>query len=350
MLGYSDSCKHGGILASQWNLYVAQEGLRDVAGRHGVEVCFFHGRGETVSRGAGPIHRFMESLPPRSLSGSFRITEQAETIARKYANHSTAVYNLELLLASATSETLLNPQKAPLDLWMCEVMQQLSERSRKKYQALVCHKDFLAFFRQTNPIDALDHARIGSRPSKRSGQTSLEDLRAIPWVFSWNQSRFCLPSWYGVGSALSAIEQSDCGLFAKLKERLKELSLLSYILQNVETTVASASEEIMEEYSQLVDDPVIRAYFMSEILGELRLTRSMLVRVFGSGIEERRRRIVKTIAMREGSLRVLHQLQIYHLREFRKAEKGDDSNRRVLALEKVLATINAIAGGLGNTG
>ena len=349
MMGYSDSCKDGGILASQWHLYLAQSELSELAERHGIEICFFHGRGGTVSRGAGPVHRFMQSLPPRGLRGAFRMTEQGETIARKYANQATAVYNLEVLLASVTSETLLGPHKASPEPWVFEVMNRLASRSYDVYRELITRTDFMTFFRQATPIDVLEHSRIGSRPSKRTGQSTLEDLRAIPWVFSWNQSWFYLPSWYGVGSALAELENTDFELFQKLRNALSEMPLLNYVLHNVETTVASASEEIMLSYAELIEDSKLRESYMAQIVGEYRKTRDMLIKMFGSDISSRRPNIVKTIALRESSLQILHQLQIYQLKEWRKSDPNVPERREVL-LAKIFATINAIAGGLRNTG
>jgi phosphoenolpyruvate carboxylase len=349
MLGYSDSCKDGGILASQWHLYRAQCELLEVAKRHNIELCFFHGRGGTVSRGAGPVHRFVQTLPPAAVNGCFRMTEQGETIARKYANQASAVYNLEILLASVTSETLLGAHKRPQEQWMTDVMGFLSESSFKKYRQLVAHDDFLAFYRQVTPIDVLEHYRIGSRPAKRTGQASLDDLRAIPWVFSWNQSRFYLPSWYGVGTALSELERSQPFLFNQLCVQLPQMDLLNYVLHNVETTVASASESMMRLYAELVDDVQLRELFMELILAELHLTRESLRKVFGTSIEQRRPGVVKTIALREPSLTLLHHLQVGLLREWRHAEPSEQ-NQRENALERLFSTVNAISGGLRNTG
>lgn len=349
MLGYSDSCKDGGILASQWQLYLAQTELTRVGEKHGVDLFFFHGRGGTVSRGAGPVHRFMQSLPPKALHSAFRMTEQGETIARKYANQATAVYNLELLLASASAESLQSPLKKPQEHWADEVMNHLSRVSLSAYRSLITRDDFMLFFRQATPIDVLEHSRIGSRPSKRTGQATLEDLRAIPWVFSWNQSRFYLPSWYGVGTALCDLEATEPERFAMLIERIAELPLLNYVLHNVETTVASASEEIMLAYAELIEQADVRTACIELILSEFRRTRQMLVRIFGSSIEQRRPTVVKTISLREPSLKLLHGLQICQLREWRKSDPKDAEKREQL-LAKIFATINAIAGGLRNTG
>lgn len=220
MVGYSDSCKDGGILASQWNLNKAQKALQEVAERHGVEVCFFHGRGGTISRGAGPIHRFLQSLPKSTIQGQFRMTEQGETISQKYANFATAVHNIELLLANVTAETSLSSQWPETDGWFEELMDYISDESFSAYRQLVTERDFPEFFSQATPIDVLENTRIGSRPSKRSGKACIEDLRAIPWVFSWNQSRFYLPSWYGVGKALASLRLEHPRFYEKIHHQL----------------------------------------------------------------------------------------------------------------------------------
>lgn len=349
MIGYSDSCKDGGILASQWHLYQAQLELSRTAARHGVDLCFFHGRGGTVSRGAGPVHRFMQSLPKGAVHGKFRMTEQGETIARKYANQATAVYNLELLLASVTSETLTSPTKQIPEPWYADVMNFLASRSLEVYRSLITQDDFMTFFRQATPIDIMENLRIGSRPSKRTGQATLDDLRAIPWVFSWNQSRFYLPSWYGVGTALADLQQSQPQRFNLLRERLDELTLLNYVLHNVETTVASASEDIMLAYSDLIQNNEMRSKYVNLVLSEFRRTREMLIKIFGSSIETRRPNVVRTIALRESSLTLLHKMQISQIKEWR-ACPADDHARREMLLKKLFASVNAIAGGLRNTG
>ncbi|WP_176736700.1 phosphoenolpyruvate carboxylase [Oligoflexus tunisiensis] len=348
MIGYSDSSKDGGILASQWHLYLAQKELAALGDKHGIEIIFFHGRGGTVSRGAGPVHRFLQALPKGAVNGTLRMTEQGETIARKFANQATAVYNVELMQASLTAETLLSRKRKEVDPWFMEVMQELSGRSRETYRSLITHPDFVSFFRQATPIDALEHSRIGSRPPKRSGQASLEDLRAIPWVFAWNQARFYLPSWYGVGTALEEIRNQRPDDFQKLKQSLPELKLLNYVLYNVETTVASASESQMNAYANLVTDPALRARFMDPILVEFRRTRQLLIEIFGATVEARRPHVVNTIQLREPSLAILHRLQIEQLRTWR--AWPENSPERDSSLEALLLTINAIAGGLRNTG
>jgi phosphoenolpyruvate carboxylase len=348
MIGYSDSCKDGGILASQWHLYLAQKEMAAVGDKHGIDIIFFHGRGGTVSRGAGPVHRFLQALPKGALNGTLRMTEQGETIARKYANQATAVYNVELMQASLTAETLQSQKRDEEDPWFMEIMQELSGRSRETYHSLITQPDFVSFFRQATPIDALEHSRIGSRPPKRTGQASLEDLRAIPWVFAWNQARFYLPSWYGVGTALENLQKQRPQDFQKLKASLPQQKLLNYVLYNVETTVASASESQMTAYAALVGDAQLRARFMEPILSEFRRTRQQLIEIFGATVETRRPHVVKTVQLREPSLAILHHLQIEQLKIWRTLP--DTSPEHLSSLESLLLTINAIAGGLRNTG
>src|SRR3984885_7326147 len=193
MLGYTDSTKDSGMAPSQWSLHCAQEAISSVADSLGVQVRYFHGRGGTISRGAGPTHRFLEALPYQTIRGDIRLTEQGETIAQKYANRITAAYNLEILLAGVCGITLRQKNQAePLDR-IGEIASELSDTSRVAYRTLLNHPKFLDFFRTATPIDALELSSIGSRPSRRTGQHSLADLRAIPWVFSWTLSRYYLP-------------------------------------------------------------------------------------------------------------------------------------------------------------
>lgn len=195
MVGYSDSNKDCGIVASQCALHRAQRELSATIHKHGARPIFFHGRGGTVGRGAGPTHWFMEALPHGSLSGGMRMTEQGETIAQKYAHISSAVYNAELLIASATAATARHRStESRAHPGLETLFDKLAADSSAAYRAFLRTPDFMKFYRQATPIDALENSRIGSRPARRTGQASLDDLRAIPWVFSWTQSRFYLPA------------------------------------------------------------------------------------------------------------------------------------------------------------
>ncbi len=348
MVGYSDSCKDGGIMSSQWNLYLAQKEMDEVARRFDVDLCFFHGRGGTVSRGAGPIHRFLQALPKGTFTGTFRMTDQGETIAQKYANFATAVYNVELLMASLTEKSLEKKEDGDSSSEFQQIMSTLSQKSFETYRQLITAPRFVEFFQTATPIDVIEQCRIGSRPSKRTGKKTLDDLRAIPWVFGWNQARFYLPSWYGVGSALHSLKEDHPELFAKLKQTHGDYKLLSYVLHNVEITIYSANEEIMKDYATLVEDETLRQTFMKPILEEFHKTRALLSEIFGGSIEERRPHVSKTIALRHSGLPLLHKMQIQQIRQWRKVPEVQQRDEKTL--EMLLVTVNAIASGLRNTG
>ena len=352
MLGYSDSNKSSGILAAQYALHVCQEKLAEVADEIGVRLRFFHGRGGTISRGAGPTHRFLESLPQRSLGGDVRLTEQGETVSQKFANTESAAYNLELLVAGVTGVTLENRAShgtnKPPHHALRPTAELLSDFSRDAYRRLVEADGFIDFFRQATPIDVLEQSNIGSRPSRRTGQRTLDDLRAIPWVFSWNQARFYLPGWFGVGTALDELAADHPDHFERLcdeRDGVSSYPFLNYVLTNVETNIASADRELMGQYSELVGDNDLRARFMDVLQGEYDRTEAALNRLFGGlPLAERRPRMVRTLDLREARLRVLHERQIELLRQFR---SGGDMGS---LLPQLLLSVNAIASGLRTTG
>jgi phosphoenolpyruvate carboxylase len=352
MLGYSDSNKDCGILAAQFALQRAQSALSQVGAECAVKLCFFHGRGGTISRGAGPTHWFMAALPHGAMNGGFRMTEQGETIAQKYANLANATYNLELLLAGAAVTTARHRHTPPAEDPCQPFMDRLAASSQAAYQAFLRSDDFIIFYRQATPIDALENARIGSRPARRTGKSghSISDLRAIPWVFSWTQARFYLPGWFGVGSALQELKDTNPEEFAALKHSLADSTFLSYVLTNVETNLASANTELMSEYAGLVEDTSIRQTFLTRILNEFERTKLLLAELFDGPMEQRRPRMAKTLGIREAPLHVLHQQQIMLLREWRAhLAAGREAEANAL-LPKLLLSINAIASGLRTTG
>lgn len=346
MIGYSDSNKDCGIFASQWALHQSQAALSGTGSAAGVKIRFFHGRGGTISRGAGPTHRFLDALPHGSVQGDLRLTEQGETIPQKYSNLVSAVYNLELLQAGVAGVSLID-QPASADFTAtCEF---LAGASRDAYTALIQHPDFMTYYAQATPIDALEAARIGSRPARRTGQRTLADLRAIPWVFSWNQSRHYLPGWFGVGSALAKLQAEQPAEFARLCEGFKTSPFLYYVLTNVETNLASADREMINLYAGLVEDPTVRGNLLAIILGEFDRTTEMMSAIFGGSLEKRRPRMLKTLALRDAALRSLHIHQTKVLSSWRKA-KAEHPAEADRFLPQVLLSINAIASGLRTTG
>ncbi len=349
MIGYSDSNKDGGIFASHWCLYRAQEELAAVARKHSLGIRFFHGRGGTISRGAGPTHRFLNALPPAARSGDLRMTEQGETIAQKYANHITAVRNLELLLAGAAATTIGRAETSAPAHALQPVIEQLTEISRQAYEELLQAEGFLTFFKEATPLDVIESSRIGSRPARRSGRSSLNDLRAIPWVFSWSQARFYLPSWYGVGAALEDLLARDPASFEALRAQAPDWPPLRYLLMNVSTSVLQADLELMREYSALVEDEATRARVFGLIEAEYIRTRRLLEQIFGADLLARRPRLARVLQLRHSGLAMLHRQQIQLLREWRAAEHATEISSDPLFIQ-LLVTVNAIASGLRTTG
>ena len=350
MVGYSDSNKDCGILASQWALHRAQTELAATCEKHGVKAVFFHGRGGTVGRGAGPTHWFMEALPQGSLGGWLRMTEQGETIAQKYAHLGSAVYNIELLMASAAAATARHRHAKSAPLAIHSTMDRLADWSRDAYRALLHAPDFMRFYRAATPIDALEHARIGSRPSRRTGQATLDDLRAIPWVFSWTQSRFYLPGWYGAGSAFEKLRAEDPAAFEELRGQLRGSPFLRYVFTNIESSLVSANPELMTLYAGLVPDPLVRTPFLSSILSEYNRTRELLEDLFQGTFADRRPRLAYTLDIREEPLRVLHHQQVNLLREWRACVAAGENEGAEAMLPDLLISINALASGLRTTG
>ncbi|MBK8094129.1 MAG: phosphoenolpyruvate carboxylase [Verrucomicrobiaceae bacterium] len=350
MVGYSDSNKDCGILASQWALHRAQAALTKTITEHGARPVFFHGRGGTVGRGAGPTHWFMEALPHGSLSGSMRMTEQGETIAQKYAHLGSAVYNAELLIASAAATTARHRFAKRETPSIEPILDQIAADSRDAYRALLQAPGFVPFYRSATPIDALENSRIGSRPARRTGQATLDDLRAIPWVFSWTQARFYLPGWFGAGSALAKLRTERPADLEALITALPHSPFVQYVLTNIESSLVSANIGLMRAYAALVPDVEMRERFLSLILREHETTRVILEHIFKGTFAERRPRLAYTLDIREEPLRVLHLQQIDLLKDWRGLlQKGDQASADAM-IPDLLISINAIASGLRTTG
>ncbi len=364
MIGYSDSNKDGGILASLWSLNLAQRKLSDIGSKHGVRIRFFHGRGGTISRGAGPTHRFIAGLPSNTIQGDMRLTEQGEVISQKYANKITALYNLELLQAGSTGLTLgafdtiaINSSGNDSTITTDElydrlepIVSRLYDYSLESYQDLVRSDGFVSFFSQATPIDVIESSRIGSRPARRTGKRTFEDLRAIPWVFSWSQSRFFLTGWYGVGGALEKLREEDPGSFDILKKYAVAFMPFRYIITNASSAIALADTEIMEWYAGLMGDADVASRYLKQITAEYHRTRDMLEQLYGHELRSRRPRMYNMIGFRNEHLRPLHQMQIRQLEKWRGFRQEEDYERADEMLPDMLLVLNAIAGGLGTTG
>ncbi|WP_163378595.1 phosphoenolpyruvate carboxylase [Cyclobacterium sp. SYSU L10401] len=345
MLGYSDSNKDGGIMASRWHIYQAEQELTETGNKYGKNLRFFHGIGGTISRGGGKYHRFLESMPPGSLQGSLKITVQGETISQQFANLLTAGYNLEMLFSGTALQTsyTLYPEKNRE--YPVTALEKLSALAQNHYQELVRHPDFLEFYGQATPIDVLELSKIGSRPSRRSGKRTLDDLRAIPWVFSWSQSRFNLTGWFGIGTAFEQLKKSHAEDYRELKSNSETWPLLRYILIQVETNLLNADEEIMNQYAGLVENRETGVKFTKSIMEEHKLALEHIGVLLGKEREERRASLLDSILRRKNALHGLHQLQLKNLKSWRASKEIDSP-----LVTRLLKITTALASGLKNTG
>ncbi len=349
MIGYSDSNKDGGILASTWYLFKAQKELAEVARKHNIDIRFFHGKGGSISRGAGPIHWFLRSLPNGTLSGKIKMTEQGETIEKKFANKINAAYNLELMLSGTTLNTLLHKIHPEGNQTAADIVEFMGAESKKIYVELLQNENFLEFFRQATPIDVIEQSKIGSRPSRRTGKQTFEDLRAIPWVFSWGQSRFHITSWYGVGSTLEKLKNGRQEMYANLKGLIKENHFVRYVFTNIDTSLATTDEDIMKLYASLVQNEKVKNSILPLILNELYKTRELMQELLGRPMQERRANHFYSTALRAEALDVLHKNQVGNLRKWRIRNYQSEAEREK-DLNELLISVNAISNAMGTTG
>ena len=325
MIGYSDSNKDGGILASQWYLYKAQTKLIQIGKKHGVKIRFFHGKGGSISRGAGPTHWFLRALPPLSVNGDIRFTEQGETIERKYANKNNAVYNIELLTAGTLAVSMLQNNSPAKEYDLASELDFLACKSKQVYEELTKRPDFIQFYEKATPIDAIEQSKIGSRPSRRTGARTLNDLRAIPWVFSWSQCRFNIPGWYGVGTSLETMRNNDPYKFERFREAVKTDPFIRYVLTNVDSSLASSDEEIFKQYAHLASDVPQSDEILTQILKEFALTRQMIDSILVASISERRKNHYYSTLLRAEAMRPLHRHQVMLLVQWRQLSKDGSS-------------------------
>ncbi|MBN1585935.1 MAG: phosphoenolpyruvate carboxylase [Candidatus Omnitrophica bacterium] len=345
MVGYSDSNKDGGILTSQWEIYKAQESMMQVADKHKVRLKFFHGRGGSVSRGGGPTHRTILGLPPGTLRGRIKITEQGEVISSKYSNSETALYQLKLLVGSVLAASLGNemgPPQVPEE-YLAE-MENLSKSSYEAYHRFVHLPGFMDYFRQTSPIDVLGLLNIGSRPTKRRDTLEIKDLRAIPWVFSWNQNRHLISAWYGAGTAFKEAA-SDPRRLECFRRMYKEWGFFNNLVLSLKKSILVADMDIAKEYSLLCDNAELAGRIYSEVAMEHEALRTALLAI--AGVQSLEDEIPNTSIMREirsPGLKEIHRTQI---RLLKKVLTGSGTE---LDRTHLLLSINCIAAGLGITG
>ncbi len=349
MLGYSDSNKDGGYLTANWELYKAGTALVGVAERHGVDLRFFHGRGGTVGRGGGPSYEAILAQPPGSVRGQIRLTEQGEIIASKYSDPEIGRRNLETLVAATLEATLLNrADAAQVPAAWSEAIEAMSAAAYAAYRGLVYETPrFAEFFRDVTPIRELSELNVGSRPTARSKSGRIEDLRAIPWVFSWSLSRIMLPGWYGFGSGVDAFLKSGGtqGL-ALLREMHARWPFWRAVLSNMDMVLAKAEFSIASRYAGLVQDPALRDAIFGRLKTEFELTCEHLFAITGqSELLEGNPALARSMRNRTPYVDPLNHLQVELLRRFRGGGASDERVHRA-----ILLTINGIAAGLRNSG
>ena len=349
MLGYSDSNKDGGMLTSAWEIYKAHRALHEVAAECRVKLRLFHGRGGTVGRGGGPTQRAIVAQPRNAFNGSLKITEQGEVLYWKYSDAALAERNLELMVA-ASLEALARPGNATPETdeeeeWEA-AMEEMSENAFAFYrERIVENPEVLTYFEEATPVQELEHARIGSRPARRSEARGLADLRAIPWVFGWMQSRHVLPGWFGVGYALEQFAGRDAERERLLQTMAKKFAFFSDLIGNVEIGMAKADLTIAHRYAALVTDVGVRERVFGMIVEEFERTRRMILRVTGQKeLLSGNPVLARSIRLRNPYVDPLSLIQFALLRRKQAGEESDDLNYALAA------TINGIAAGLRNTG
>ena len=347
MLGYSDSNKDGGYLSSGWSLYKAQQDLSSLGNKHGIKITFFHGRGGTVGRGGGPSYDAIISQPLGSVQDRIRLTEQGEIIAAKYGNKDAAYYNLETLFSAVIER--MNADMVNIDIRdipeIKEMMDEIVEDSYKTYRKLVFENpNFYNYFFEATPIKEVSSLNIGSRPASRKKITDIGGLRAIPWVFSWSQSRIMLPGWYGVGTAFSNFINKDSRNIDKLRTMYKDWPFFTSLLSNVDMVMSKSDMEIAKEYANLCKDDKTKGVY-NEILREWKLTKQVVLDISEhKEFLEDNTYLTKSLDNRLQYFNTLNLLQIELIRRAREAETLESQ------INTIHITINGVATGLRNSG
>ena len=347
MLGYSDSNKDGGYLSSGWSLYKAQQELSSLGEKHNIKVTFFHGRGGTVGRGGGPSYDAIISQPLGSVQDRIRLTEQGEIIAAKYGNSDAAYYNLEALFSAVIQR--MNADKVNTDIRdipeIQVIMDEIVEDSYNKYRELVFENpNFYNYFFEATPIKEISSLNIGSRPASRKKITDIGGLRAIPWVFSWSQSRIMLPGWYGVGTAFSNFINKDKGNIEKLRKMYKGWPFFTSLLSNVDMVMSKSDMDIAKEYANLCKEEETKKVY-EEILREWNLTKQVVLEI--SEHKEFLEDNTYLTRSLENRLQYFNTLNLIQLELIKRSREGKLPESQINTIH---ITINGVATGLRNSG
>jgi phosphoenolpyruvate carboxylase len=346
MLGYSDSNKDGGYLASNWSLYQAAGSIAEACRKHGVRLRLFHGRGGTVGRGGGPSYEAILAQPAGTVEGALRLTEQGEVIASKYADPESGRRNLETLAAATLEASLARrPAHARRERHVA-IMEELAARAFRAYRALVAETPgFIGYFRAATPLAEIAALNIGSRPASRRGSDRLEDLRAIPWVFSWSQCRLMLPGWFGCGTAVEGWLGEKLGTLEELREMYAGWPFFRTVLSNLDMVLAKTDLAVASRYADLVPDRALRDAVFGRISAEWHRTRKLLAQITQNAeLLADNPTLARSIRNRFPYLDPLNHLQVELLRRYR---AGDTDERTLRAIH---LTINGVAAGLRNSG
>ena len=348
MIGYSDSNKDGGYLRAHWMLFQAQRTLAQICERAGVKLTLFHGRGGTLGRGGGPVNRAILAQPPESVRGRIKITEQGEVISSRYANRSLARRHLEQLVSAVLLTSGRRPHFPQEEAWAA-CMGELSELAFASYRALVRRRELIKYFHEATPIGHIASLNIGSRPARRKATQDISDLRAIPWVFAWTQSRVNLPSWYGVGSAVEAwlAAGDSAARLAQLREMHQAWPFFRTIIDNIQMGLAKTDMAIASLYAQLTD-AATRAVVYDDLAAEFdRTVRAVLAIAETPELLEREPVLRRSIKVRNPYVDPLNYIQVALLQRLTAAQDGTTAQQLRAA---VLLSVNGIAAGLQNTG
>lgn len=346
MLGYSDSNKDGGYLSSCWTLYKAQQQLTAIGDEFGVKVTFFHGRGGTVGRGGGPTYEAITSQPLKSIKDRIRLTEQGEVIGNKYGNKDAAYYNLEMLVSAAINRMITQKKSDTNTPNRYEaIMDQVVDRSYDIYRDLVFgNEHFYDYFFKSSPIKAISSFNIGSRPAARKTITEIGGLRAIPWVFSWSQSRVMFPGWYGVGSSFKEFINKNPENIAILRDMYQNWPFFQSLLSNVDMVLSKSNMNIAFEYAKLCEDEQVKAIYET-ILNEWQVTKNVILAIEGHDELLADNPYLKaSLDYRMPYFNILNYIQLELIKRQRRGELSSDQERLIHI------TINGIATGLRNSG